>query len=180
MKLLYVIILLFLAGCAANPVSWQGTYTATVNGVTGRTKVFVSGPKVRMEFQSPRKTSISIIRYDKDLVWLLAPTIGTYTEISTNDLHMDFPLFFDSRVRIDRTNPRQDILHGRETIKYAAVVSQGNLTFTGHVWEAVPPLPVPIKWEDERGRVAHWDDIAFIPYSPSLFEIPPGLAPLNR
>lgn len=175
-----MVVSLLLAGCATHHPSWQGTYKATARGVTGTAKVVAAGPKVRMEFQSPRRTSTSIIRYDRDVVWLLAPTVGRYAEIGTRDLLREFPLFFDPSVKVEKTELGRESIHGIETVKYSVRVHQGNAVFEGLLWDAVPPWPVPVKWEGTSGEVAVWEGITSVAVDPALFEIPPGLARLEK
>lgn len=169
-----------LAGCATQTAAWKGTYKATLNGNTGIAKVVVAGSKVRMESQGQRKTNTSILRYDKNLVWLIAPTLGKYAEFGTNDLIREFPLFFDPSVKIEKKEMGRELIDGKETVKYAARVTQGTTIFTGTIWEAIPPLPVPVKWQDERGGVAVWEQVETVPYTPELFEVPKGMERVEK
>lgn len=161
-----------LGGCASSPRSWTATYNATLDGVTGTARVSAASDRVLMKFRSQRKTSVSILRYDKGVAWLLAPTLGIYREIPLSALHNEFPLFFDPSIQIVRTELGKEQLGGREAMKYAAEITQNGTTFRGFLWEAVPPLPVPLRWQDERGQVATWEDVVVGPLSPALFEIP--------
>lgn len=178
MKYLAVIVTLLsflsLGGCASSPRSWTATYNATLDGVTGTAKVSAVGDRVLMKFQSQRKTSVSILRYDKGVAWLLAPTLGLYREIPLSGLHKEFPLFFDPSIQIARTAVGKEQLNGREAMKYAVEINQNGTTFKGFLWEAIPPLPVPLRWEDERGAIATWEDVVSAALSPELFEIPDG------
>ncbi len=161
-----------LGGCASSNRSWTATYNATIDGVTGTAKVSAASDRVLMKFQSQRKTSVSILRYDKGVAWLLAPTMGIYREIPLSALHKEFPLFFDPSIQIVRTELGKEPLDGREAMKYAAEITQNGTTFKGFLWEAIPPLPVPLRWQDERGQTATWVDVVVGPLSPALFEIP--------
>lgn len=178
-KIAIMAIASLLAGCAIQ-YAWQGTYKATLNGNTGIAKVVVAGSKVRMESQGQRKTNTAILRYDKDLVWLIAPALGKYAEFNTNDLLREFPLFFDPSIKIDRKEVGRELIDGTETVKYAAQVTQGPIIFKGTIWEAIPPLPVPVKWQDERGGVAVWEHVETIPYSAELFEVPKGMERVEK
>ncbi|BBA71833.1 hypothetical protein [Geobacter sulfurreducens] len=171
-----VLIALALGGCASSSPSWTGVYHATVEGVTGTARVSASGDRVRMEFSSQRKTSVSILRYDRGVAWLLAPTMAVYREIPLADLRRDVPLFFDPALRVNRTELGKELLDGRDTMKYAAEITQNGTTFRGYLWEAVPPLPVPLRWEDERGAVVSWEQVVPAPIPPGQFEIPGGYA----
>lgn len=161
-------------GCASSHRSWTATYNATLDGVTGTARISAAGDRVLMKSHGQRKTSVSILRYDRGIAWLLAPTLGIYREIPLSALHKEFPLFFDPTIQIARTELGKELLDGRETMKYAVEITQNGAIFKGFLWEAVPPLPVPLRWEDERGRVATWEDVVVGPLSPALFEIPDG------
>lgn len=169
-----ILILLAQGGCSSTRPSWTATYKATIDGTTGSARVSGSGDRVRMELQGQRKTSVSILRYDKGVAWLLAPTMTAYREIPLTDLRRDFPLFYDPSLAVSRTELGKELLEGREAMKYAVEISQNGTTFKGHLWEAMPPLPVPLRWQDERGPVATWEQVVLGPLSPELFEIPGG------
>lgn len=168
-----------LIGCAAAPVSWTGTYKATLNGVTGTATTYAKGDKVRMEFASQRRSSVMIARYDKDVIWLLAPTLSKFREISPNELYREFPLFTDPTIRIKRTEIGRESIDGREAMKYEAEIWYRGTTFQGFLWEAIPPLPVPLKWEDKNSKaVATWSDVQIRPVTAELFELPVGFTPV--
>lgn len=59
-------------------------------------------------------------------------------------------------------------------MKCAAEIIQNGTTFKGYLWEAVPPLPVPLRWEDERGAVVSWEQVVPEPVPPGQFEISGG------
>jgi len=80
MKKILIILCILLLGSAAFAVEYSAEYVTTVDGEKTTSKMFYAKDKCRMEVETEAGRSISICRFDKDVMWTLMPEQKMYME----------------------------------------------------------------------------------------------------
>jgi hypothetical protein len=139
--------------------------------VTG--KIFVHDGKMRQEFNDEEGQTITIVRPDKKVVWVVIPRDRAYMELP---LKPKLPGQF-IQMPPDAMNKRQvgkDRLQGYDTEKYEIAVRDGSGLEQQTFWLA-PKLGVPVKMECRaRQFCLEYKAIKEGKVADRLFEVPPG------
>ena len=157
------------AGFAARMVT-------TVQATTSIAEIKGTPDMMRMQVMGGRTFSTMIARFDRNVVWLLAPTGRQYREMGLDDMGAGVPHFFRKDLQIERTKIGEGEVSGIPAIQYEAeIIGPDGRHYSGILWEAKEPLPLPLKWEDRPNNLdVTWEGIVSQPIAVSLFEIPPG------
>jgi hypothetical protein len=141
-------------------------------------KIQVSDGKLRQEFADERGQTITIVRPDLKVVWVILPRQGSYMEIPlTTKLPGQFiqipPQALQKRL------VGQERLNGYDTEKYEVSVPVGRGLEKQTYWVAVK-LGLPIKMEcRERQFSLEYKSIREEKVPDRLFALPPGLQKLT-
>ena len=141
-------------------------------------KIQVSNGKLRQEFTDERGQTITIVRPDLKVVWVILPLQGSYMEIPlTTKLPGQFiqipPQALQKRL------VGQERLNGYDTEKYEVSVPVGRGLEKQTYWVAVK-LGLPIKMEcRERQFSLEYKSIREEKVPDRLFALPPGLQKLT-
>jgi hypothetical protein len=141
-------------------------------------KIQVSDGKLRQEFADERGQTITIVRPDLKVVWVILPRQGSYMEILlTTKLPGQFiqipPQALQKRL------VGQERLNGYDTEKYEVSVPVGRGLEKQTYWVAVK-LGLPIKMEcRERQFSLEYKSIREEKVPDRLFALPPGLQKLT-
>ncbi|MFZ5798059.1 MAG: hypothetical protein C4563_05460 [Desulfobulbus sp.] len=179
---LLVLFVLFLAlhpaGASESPDAKKGfsaKMVTTIQGHTSVARMHLQGEKMRMQVIGGRVFSTMIARYDKDLLWLLAPAAQQYQELPLAAMGRGVPHFFRTETRIDKTRIGEETVGGIKAVKYQARISteKDKRTYDGFLWEAMDTPGLPLKWEEPATRtVVEWQERTFAEVPDALFEIP--------
>ena len=136
-------------------------------------KIQVSNGKLRQEFADERGQTITIVRPDLKVVWVIMPREGIYLEMPfTKKLPGQFiqiPLALPKRL------VGQERLNGYDTEKYEVSVPVGRGLEKQTYWVAAK-LVLPIKMEcRERHFSLEYKSIKEEKVPDRLFNLPPGL-----
>jgi hypothetical protein len=144
--------------------------------VTG--KIYVRDGQMRQEFNDDEGQTVTIVRPDKKVVWVIIPRDRAYLELP---LKPKLPGQF-LQMPPDALHKRQvgkDRLQGYETDKYELSVQGGSGLEQQTIWLA-PKLGVPIKMEcRERKFSLEYTAIKEGKVADRLFELPPGYQKLG-
>ena len=141
-------------------------------------KIQVSGGKLRQEFTDERGQTITIVRPDLKVIWVILPLQGSYMEIPlTAKLPGQFiqipPLAAGKRL------VGQERLHGYDTEKYEVSVPVGRGMEKQTYWVA-PQLSLPIKMECRERRFSlEYQGIREEKVPERRFTLPPGVKKLE-
>ena len=141
-------------------------------------KIQVSNGKMRQEFLDEKGQTITIVRPDLKVVWVILPLQGSYMEIPlTTKLPGQFiqipPQALQKRL------VGQERLNGYDTEKYEVSVPVGRGLEKQTYWVAVK-LGLPIKMEcRERQFSLEYKSIREEKVPDRLFALPPGLQKLT-
>lgn len=147
----------------------------TIQGHTSVAQVTLQGEKMRMQIIGGRVFSTMIARYDKDLLWLLAPAAQQYQELPITAMGKGVPHFFRPETRIDKTRIGEETVDGIKAVKYRARISteNENRVYEGLLWEAMDNPDFPVKWEEPSTlTVVEWQERTSADVADDLFEIP--------
>lgn len=142
-------------------------------------RIFVKGGKMRQEFNDAEGQTITILRPDKKLVWVLLPRDRVYMEVPLK------PRWPGQFIQIP-PDAKQKRLVGSERVsgydaeKYEVAVAAREGLERQIFW--VPAkLGVPIKVEvPARNFSSEYKDIKEGPVADRLFEIPPGYEKVTK
>lgn len=139
-------------------------------------RVYFSEGKERAEtLIGSGATLITIVRPDKQLVWLLDSQTKTYQQVSFDDRSPS--AIFPSLDGLKLNKEEWEILGGVRTMRYRVTDDHGQNA--GYVWFSEQGLP--IRQEEPTGspqaggsRVTMFEDLHFGAQPPTLFELPSG------
>jgi hypothetical protein len=136
-------------------------------------KIYVSDGKMRQEFIDERGQTVTIVRPDRKVVWVVIPPSRTYLEIPlTTKLPGQFLQIPPQAMNKHLVG--HDGVAGYETDKYQVAVPSGRGSEIQTYWVA-KKLGVPIKMEcRERQFSLEYKSIKEEKISERLFEPPPG------
>jgi len=163
-------------------VAWGAEFSATMmvkdDAKVMPGKIFVHDDKMRQEFADERGQTITIVRPDQKVVWVILPRQGTY---------MEFPLTKKLPGQFIQIPPQalgkhpvgQERLNGYDTEKYEVSVPVGRSLEKQTYWVAAK-LGLPIKMEcRERQFSLEYKSIREEKVPDRLFALPPGLQKLD-
>lgn len=141
-----------------------------------RGRIFIKGDKMRHEFLDSEGHTVTIVRRDKKLLWVLLPQERTYTEI---------PLRLSTRLpgqflhipteALHRRKVGQETIAGLETEKYEVLLPGGERGALKQFYWVSPKLGWPVKMSCPEKQIAlEYQDIREEPPPDRLFELPPG------
>jgi hypothetical protein len=136
-------------------------------------KIYVSNGKMRQEFIDERGQTVTIVRPDKKVIWVLIPPGRTYLEMPlTTKLPGQF-----LQIPPQAVNKRpvgHDLIEGYETDKFQVSVPGSRGVEIQTYWVA-KKLDLPIKMEcRERQFSLEYKSIKEGKVPDRLFELPPG------
>jgi len=145
-------------------------------GAATRGRIFIKGDKMRHEFLDAEGHTVTIVRRDKRLLWVLLPQERTYTEI---------PLRLSTRLpgqflhippeALSRRKTGQETVAGFETEKYEVLLPGGERGTLKQFYWVSPKLGVPLKMTCPEKQIAvEYLHIREESLPDRLFEIPPG------
>src|SRR5208337_626422 len=152
-----------------------------VNRIAGHEmqgKIYVKGEKARLETSTPLGVTVSILRLDKKVMWILLPGKKAYLEMP-----FDREAFAQAlNIPTDEAGLRllgRETLNGYDTEKYETSVQAGARQIRGTLWIS-KRLGVPLRIETaDHSFSQEYRDIREGRVDDAIFEIPTGLQKLN-
>lgn len=140
-----------------------------------RGRIFIKGDKMRHEFLDAEGHTITIVRRDKKVLWVLLPQERTYTEI---------PLRLSTRLpgqflhlpteALNRRKVGQETVAGLETEKYEVLLPGGERGALKQFYWISPKLGWPVKMSCPEKQIAvEYLNIREESPPDRLFELPP-------
>jgi hypothetical protein len=163
-------------------VAWGAEFSATMMVKDAAKvmpgKIYVQDGKMRQEFLDERGQTITIVRPDLKVVYVILPLQGTYIELPlTHKLPGQF-LQIPPRA-LSKRRVGQERVNGYDTEKYEVSVPVGRSLEKQTYWVA-PKLGLPIKMEcRERQFSLEYQSIKEEKVPDRRFALPPGLKKLD-
>ncbi len=147
-------------------------------GKTMAGKIYVSDGKMRQEFLDAGGQTVTIVRPDQKVFWVILPWQKSYMEMP---LKARLPGQFIQipPQALQKRQVGRERLNGYEIEKYEVSVPVGGILERQTFWVA-PKLGLPIKMEcRERQFVIEYKNIREEKVPENLFNLPPGLKKLT-
>ena len=143
--------------------------------VQNRSRVYMHGNLYRMEMEQQGQKSIVIMRYDRQVMWILTPSQNTYMEMALQTGRSMIEAAQDPNTRMERQPLGQEKVGPYNCQKYRVRVTSSGNTWTGIQWTAPELKNFMVKWLDEStNTVIEYQNISLTPPDPGLFELPSG------
>jgi outer membrane lipoprotein-sorting protein len=173
LSIILTIVLSFLLAGLAQAAEFSADVLMQGRGQEHQSKIYVKGDKVRQEISTPRGESVSILRRDQKVMWMLMPGQKSYLEMPLNQQAfaraMNMP-----EASVSKKFLGTETLNGYETDKYETTVTTRRGTVKSTIWLA-KKLGVPIRIEsaDKSFRV-DYKNIKVGGVDDAVFEVPAG------
>ena len=163
----------------AGALEFSADQIIRANGKTRAANIYYRDDRWRLEHQDPGPVNVTIVRKDKQVMWLLISRLKHYKEIpydATQAPHVQETLAGE----VSRESVGTEILDGHPTTLYEVKVTNGEATESYYQWLATDihfPLKLMKKdgsWavEYRRVRIHHLSDF--------LFQLPVNFQPLEE
>ncbi|MFZ5451027.1 MAG: hypothetical protein ACOZF2_04010 [Thermodesulfobacteriota bacterium] len=178
-KWLWLLLALALRPVPARPAEFAGQTLTRVRGVSVPGRIFVKDGKLRQEFIDEKGQTITILRLDKKVVWVLLPWERTYME---EPLKVTWPGQF---IQIPPEAKRKRLVGservlGYDAQKYQVMVPGKNGLESRTFWVATK-LGLPIKVAiPSRNFSMEYRNISERSIADRLFEIPKGYKKVTK
>ncbi len=173
---LLVMAMAFLLPAEAGAAEFSAQMVLKDGGTSTRGKIFIKGDKMRHEFLDGEGHTVTIVRRDKRVIWVLLPQERHYTEIPLQ-VRTKLPGQF-LQIPSGALHTRkigQEKLAAFETEKYEVLVPGGEKGSLRQCYWLAPKLGMPLKMTCPEKQVAvEYQNIKEEPLPDRLFEIPPG------
>lgn len=174
------ITVLVLGVLAAEPlpaVEFSADYVTRVNGKTRRAQIYVKDDKIRLEHQGGILTDlgyagVSIVRLDKQVVWLLLSKRRQYLAVPLRKDHVP-PLAETMDGETSRTPVRDEMLGAHHVTLYEVTVGSGPRADRYYQWVSVEHhLPLRTVSRD-RDWAVEYEHVVFSKQQDFFFDVPP-------
>lgn len=168
-----ILTLLIIFSTTALSQTWAAEFIADViNKVRGKTfyaKIYMKANKIRLEQEGQQ--NYSIVRIDKNVVWLIFPKDKVYMEMVSYEPQTPASLL---KGEIGRKLLGMETINGWETKKYEVTIKDEEKTIKAWQWISTA-LNYPIKISASDGSwSSEYKNIKMGSPPDSLFEIPAG------
>ena len=163
------------AGLSLN--DFTADMVTTRHGETHTSKIYSKDGKKRMEMTGRGQTMITIMRPDKQVVWMIMPAQNSYREMPFNNRSNDMlSQLSDPNVKSEKKFIGNETVEGHPAKKYSVtIIRDGKKEAMGSVWEATDLNNFLIKHQSEDQEMTTvWKNIKTGGVSDSLFEVPAG------
>ena len=141
-------------------------------------KIYVQDGKMRQEFNDQQGQTITIVRPDMKVVWIILPWERAYAELP---LGRKLPGQF-IQIPVDALSKRlvgKEMVNGYEAEKYEVTVRGGRGLEKQIIW-LVPKLETPVKMLcNDRKFCVEYQSIKEVSQADRLFNLPPGYKKLE-
>ena len=143
-------------------------------------KIYIKGDKMRQEFTDEHGQSITIVRKDRKLIWVVMPQDRVYVEMPLKrELPGQFLQFPEKTVKKQRVSA--ETVNGYPTERYQVIVSGGSLGPVVQNFWMCEKLGMPVKMEcKEKSLSVEYKDIKEGGVEDKLFEPPPGFQKVTQ
>ncbi len=178
-RLIWKYLLFCLMPALALPLSaWGAEFSAkmvlTQQGQNIPGKIYVKDKKMRQEFVDDRGQTITIVRRDKNRVWVIIPAEKTYVDMPLG-LHLPGQFLQLPPEAISKRQVGTEEMGGYQVEKIEVTLRGGPEGITRQTFWVAPKLGVPIKTVSaDRQYAIEYRDIKENKLEDRLFEVPAG------
>lgn len=149
-------------------------------GKTMPGKIYVKGDKLRQEFTDEHGQSVTIVRKDRKVVWVVMPQDRIYVEMPLKkELPGQFLQFPEKPLKKQRVS--SETVNGYPTERFQVIVSGGSLGPVVQNFWMCDKLGMPLKMEcKEKSLSVEYKDIKEGAIADKLFELPLGFQKVTQ
>jgi len=167
---------------AGSPV-WALEFTADritkVDGRTGKAVVYYRDDRWRIEHHTMGPVNVSIVRKDKQVVWLLLSRMKHFKTMPYS-AEQDLMVTETLTGEISREQIGTETREGHPTILYEVTTKQGELIESYYQWVATD-LHFPMKLAKKNGSwIVEYQHVKMRSVPDSLFNLPVNFQPLEE
>jgi len=160
------------------PFSADQIHTVGKKTTTG--KVYAIEKALRTEAEQNGKKSISIMRFDRKVMWILMPDQKMYLEMGNFGAGVAELASTMQGSKVDRTALGSEQVGAYHCDKSRVQVTYEGKQYTSIEWAAKELNGFVVKRQSEKGDWStEYQNVQLGPQNPSLFEIPAGYQKLN-
>lgn len=153
---------------------------STYQGRKHRMKVYSRERAFRMEVSEGGMESISILRYDRRLMWSIIPAQKMYMEMPIRPGQNLTDAAYDPEASVEREVLGTERMGSYTCIKSRVRVTSQGKTFSGLQWAAQELDGFVVKMVDEKsGATVEYENIRLGAPDPALFEPPAGYSKMQ-
>jgi Zn-dependent protease with chaperone function len=153
---------------------------STYQGTKHRMKVFSRERAFRMEISEGGASNISILRYDRRLMWVVMPEQRTYMEMPMQPGRSLNEAAYDPEAKVEREVLGTETVGPYTCVKSRVKVTSQGQTFSGLQWAAQELDGFVVKMVDEKsGGTVEYENIKLGAPDPALFEPPAGYSKMQ-
>ena len=176
-------ILLIALSVGTSLPTWALEFTAdritTIDGRTGKDALFYRDNMWRLEHHARGPVSVSIVRKDKRIVWLLLSRIRHFKTVPYSE-EQDPMVTEKLEGEVSREEIGQETREGHQTILYEVTTKRGERTEVYYQWLATDiHFPMRLMKKDGSWSV-EYQQVKIRTLSDSLFQLPMYFTPLEE
>jgi hypothetical protein len=170
--------------CLAYPASGQALeFTADqitkADGRTQKAHIYYRDNMWRIEHHTMGPVNVTIVRKDKNLVWLLLSRIRHFKTVPYGQDH-ELQVFERLDGEVSREEIGKEVREGHPTILYEVTAKHGERTDVYYQWVATD-IHFPMKLARKDGSwIIEYQHVKMRPLSDYLFQLPVNFQPLEE
>ncbi|MGQ0811514.1 MAG: hypothetical protein ACT4OO_09860 [Nitrospiraceae bacterium] len=170
-------------GMTQGSVAWALEFTADqvvkIGGQTRKANIYYRDDRWRIEHQSLSPVNVTIVRKDKQVVWML---LSRMKHFKTVPYDADHDLKVSERLEgeVTREEIGTETREGHPTVLYEVTVQQGSKTDVYYQWLATD-IHFPMKLARKDGSwIVEYQHVKLRSVSDYLFQLPVNFQPLEE
>jgi hypothetical protein len=175
----WVAALWMLGASAAEALEFTADQVTKMNGRTHKANVYYRDNMWRIEHHSMGPVNVSIVRKDKNLVWLLLSKMKQFKTVPYS-AEQDLRISERLEGEISREEIGSETREGHPTTLYEVTVNRGMGTETYYQWLATD-IRFPMKLAKKDGSwIVEYQHVRLRPVIDYLFQLPLNFEPLEE
>jgi hypothetical protein len=168
-----------LGASAAEALEFTADQVTKMNGRTHKANVYYRDNMWRIEHHSMGPVNVSIVRKDKNLVWLLLSKMKQFKTVPYS-AEQDLRISERLEGEISREEIGSETREGHPTTLYEVTVNRGKGTETYYQWLATD-IRFPMKLAKKDGSwIVEYQHVRLRPVIDYLFQLPLNFEPLEE
>lgn len=168
-----------LAAVEAGALEFTADQITKINGRTQKSNIFYRDNMWRIEHHTMGPVNISIVRKDKQVVWLLLSRMKHFKTVPYK-AEQDLKVFEHLEGEIAREEIGTETREGHPTTLYEVTVKEGERTEVYYQWLATD-IHFPMKLAKKDGSwIVEYQHVKFRPLIDYLFQLPLNFEPLEE
>jgi len=163
--------------------AWALEFTADritkIDGRTGKANIYYRDNMWRIEHHTMGPVNVSIVRKDKQVVWMLLSRMKRFKTLSYN-AEQDLRVTEKLDDEVSREEIGQEVREGHPTVLYEVVTKHGERTEVYYQWLATD-IHFPMKLAKKDGSwIVEYQHVKLRTVTDYLFQLPLNFQPLEE